>query len=222
MAGLGIMPTNGPLQTETGDEMRPDEGYRSRIDKTTEEAPLGRYRVFLSDTGIWAELTATERASMMRFSFPQDKDGRVMIDLQIPAEYRYDLKEVEMRQVSDRRIEGVSHQLTPHVWSQDADQDYTLHFVIECDAPIKRTGIWKDKEVFPQNELKAEELADGGMFVEFDTKSHPTVQVRTGISLVSLENAGLNLRKEISEPFGWDFQAVADIRRRYGTTSWDG
>ena len=213
MAGLGIMPTNGPLQTETGDEMRPDEGYRSCIDKTTEEAPLGRYRVFLSDTGIWAELTATERASMMRFSFPQDKDGRVMIDLQIPAEYRYDLKEVEMRQVSDRRIEGVSHQLTPHVWSQDADQDYTLHFVIEFDTPIKRTGIWKDKEVFPRNELKAEGLADGGMFVEFDTKSHPTVQVRTGISLVSLENADLNLRKEMSEPFGWDFQAVADHQK---------
>ena len=51
------------------------------------------------------------------------------------------------------------------------------------------------------------------MFVEFDTKSHPTVQVRTGISLVSIENAALNLRTEIAEPFGWDFAAVVNHQK---------
>lgn len=38
--GLGMMPTNGKLFTKVGDQFRPDEGYRSRIDKKTEEAPL--------------------------------------------------------------------------------------------------------------------------------------------------------------------------------------
>lgn len=213
MSGLGIMPTNGPLLTQTGDQMRPDEGYRSRIDKATEEAPMGVYRVFLSDTKIWAELTATERASLMRFTFPQEQDGRVMIDLQIPAEYRYELVDVDIRQVSDYRIEGASHQLTPRVWSNDADQEYTLHFVIEFDAPIKKVGVWRNNEVIPQNWLKSNELNDGGMFVEFDTKSHPVVLVRTGISLVSIKNADLNLRTEISEPFGWDFAAVVNHQK---------
>ncbi len=40
----------------------PDSGYRSRIDKATEEAPLGYYKVYMTDTRIWAEVTATERA----------------------------------------------------------------------------------------------------------------------------------------------------------------
>lgn len=213
MAGLGIMPTNGPLLTQTGDQMRPDEGYRSRIDKASEETPLGVYRVLLSDTRIRAELTATERASLMRFTFPQEQDGRVMIDLQIPAEYSYQLVDVDIRQVSDRRIEGFSHQLTPRVWSSDADQEYTLHFVIEFDVPFKKVGVWKDGEVVQQHWLKTDKLADGGMFVEFDTKSHPVVQVRTGISLVSLENAALNLRTEISDPFGWDFTAVVNHQK---------
>lgn len=213
MAGLGIMPTNGPLQTQVGDQKKPDEGYRSRIDKASEETPLGVYRVFLSDTKIRAELTATERASLMRYTFPQDKDGRIMIDLQIPAEYNYELVDVDMRQVSDHRIEGISHQLTPHVWSNDADQDYTLHFVIEFDAPIKKVGVWKGDEVLQQNWLKGKDLPDGGMFVEFDTKRHQTVQVRTGISLVSLANADLNLRTEITNPFGWDFEAVVNHQR---------
>lgn len=71
MGGLGMMPTNGQLFTKVGDQFRPDEGYRSRIDKTTEEAPLGYYKVYLSDTRIWAEVTATERASFQRYTFPK-------------------------------------------------------------------------------------------------------------------------------------------------------
>ena len=83
MAGLGMMPTNGKLYTRVGGQFSPDEGYRSRIEKRTEEAPLGYYKVFLTDTQIEVEATATERASFQRYSFPQDKDGRVMIDLHI-------------------------------------------------------------------------------------------------------------------------------------------
>ncbi len=215
MAGLGVMPTNGPLQTQVGDQYRPDEGYRSRIDKTTEEAPLGRYRVYLSDTGIWADMTATERASLMKFTFPSDKDGRVMIDLGIPAEYRYELVDVDVRKVSPTRIEGVSHQLSPrpHVWSNDADQEYTVHFVMEFDSPILRTGVWKENETEWADRLEAGNVKDAGMFVEFDTKAHPEVMVRTGISLVSVENAALNLRTEISDRFGWDFNAVVDNQK---------
>ncbi len=215
MAALGVMPTNGPLQTQVGDQYKADEGYRSRIDKSTEEASLGAYRVFLSDSGIWAEMTATERASLMKFTFPQDKDGRVMIDLKIPAEYRYDLVDVDVRKVSDRRIEGISHQISPrpHVWSNDADQEYSVHFVMEFDSPILRTGIWKDDKVEQAERLIGHNIGDGGMFVEFDTKEHPVVMVRTGISLVSLENAGENLETEISARFGWDFNAVVENQK---------
>lgn len=140
MGGLGMMPTNGKLFTKVGDQFRPDEGYRSRIDKKTEEAPLGYYKVFLTDTEILAEVTATERASFQKYTFPKDKDGRVMIDLHIQAEYDYNLLDVDVRKVSDYRIEGRSHQISPrpHVWSDDADQEYVVNFVIEFDAPIKK------------------------------------------------------------------------------------
>ncbi len=59
IAGLGCMPTNGPLQTLVGDEKDVDSGYRSRIDKSTEEAPIGYYKVLLSDYDIQAEMTAS-------------------------------------------------------------------------------------------------------------------------------------------------------------------
>ena len=209
MAGLGVFPTNGPLQTQIGDELKPDSGYRSRIDKKTEEAPIGYYKVNLSDYDIKAELTATTRSGLMRFTFPQDRDSaRVLIDFHIPAEYDYVLKEVNVKKVSETRLVGYSDQFSGNVWSSDADQDYTVHFVIEFDQPILSMGGWVEDEIFEGEQLTAKDIRDAGLFVYFDQKKYPVVQVRTGISLVSVENAAQNLETEMSEPFGWDFEAV--------------
>lgn len=208
MAGLGMMPTNGPLQIKVGDERDPDSGYRSRIDKSSEEAPLGYYKVHLTDTDIWAEMTATTRASFQKYTFPKDKDARVMIDLHIEAEYDYDLKDISITQVSQYRIEGKSHQISPRVWSSDADQEYTLNFVIEFDRPIKKLGGWINDSIVKGPKISGTNLKDAGIFVEFDTSGNNVVQARAGISLVNIDNASENLETEISLPFKWDYEAV--------------
>ncbi len=216
MAGLGMMPTNGALQTKVGDQFDPDSGYRSRIDKKTEEAPLGYYKIYMTDTRIWAEVTSTERAGFHRYTFPKDQDGRVMIDLHVQGEYDYKLREIEIRKVSDYRIEGSSHQISPRptVWSNDADQEYTVHFVIEFDQPIKKVGGWLNDEVVDISRLRGKDLKEAGAFVEFDTKKSAVVQARSGISLVSVSNAAENLEKEISKPFGWSYDAVVANQKK--------
>ena len=215
MGGLGLMPTNGELQTKVGDQFDPDSGYRSRIDKSTEEAPLGYYKVYMTDTDIWAEVTATTRCGFQRYTFPKEKDGRVMIDLHVQAEYDYNLLDIEINKVSDYRIEGKSHQISPRptVWSNDADQEYTVHFVIEFDQPIKKMGGWINNELVGADRIKGKNLKDAGAYVEFDTQKSNVVQARSGISLVSIENAGENLAKEISEPFGWSYHAVVENQK---------
>lgn len=216
MGGLGIMPTNGGLQTKVGDQFNPDAGYRARIDKATEEAPLGYYKIYMPDTKIWAEVTATTRGGFQRYTFPKDKDGRIMIDLHVQAEYDYRLLEVEIKKVSDYRIEGKSHQLSPRptVWSEDADQEYTVHFVIEFDQPVKKMGGWLNNELVETSQLSGKDLKDAGAWVEFDTRRSDVVQVRSAISLVSIENAGENLAKEITEPFGWSYDAVVENQKK--------
>ena len=208
MAGLGMMPTNGELRTQVGGQSDPDSGYRSRVDKASEKAPLGYYGVLLEDTGILAEMTATTRCSFSRYTFPGDKDGRIMLDLMIPSEYDYDLLDVDMRLVSPTRIEGSSHQVTPSVWGFGSKQEFTLHFVVEFDRPVKKAGCWKDDEVLNASGLRCEGPGAAGMYVEFDTGASRVVQTRVGISLVSVENALLNLETEVSRPFGWNFEAV--------------
>ena len=209
MGGLGMLPTNGSLKINVGDETDPDSGYRSRIKKSSEKTPLGLYSVLLSDYGIQAELTATTRCGFQRYTFPENRpNARVMIDLQIPCEYRYVLEKVQIKKISDFRITGFSRQHSPNTWSGGVSQDYTIFFVIEFDRPIKKMGVWKNDEVNFADLLDTNHIKDAGAFVEFDHLNNNVVKVRTGISLVSIANAADNLQKEIAGPFGWDFDAV--------------
>ena len=213
MAGLGTLPVNGPLKIKGGDERLGDNGYRSEIDKITEEAPLGYYKVLLKKYNIKAELTATTRCGFQRYTYPKATDSRIMIDLQIPAEYSYSLKNVTLKKISDYRIEGFSRQFTPNAWSGDVNQDYTLHFVIEFDQPIKKFGTWLDDKVSEKDLVETSAVNDAGAFVEFDTRINPVVQMRSGISLVSIANAAQNLKEEVEIPFGWNFEKVRNAQR---------
>jgi predicted alpha-1,2-mannosidase len=217
MAGLGTLPVNGALNIKGGDERIGDDGYRSDIDKSTEEAPLGYYKVLLKKYNIKAELTATTRCGFQRYTYPKAHDSRIMIDLQIPAEYTYALKNVTLKKVSDYRIEGFSRQFTPNAWSGDVNQDYTVHFVIEFDQPIKKFGTWVDGLVGTKDLVETGAVKDAGAFVEFDTRTNQVVQMRTGISLVSIAGAAQNLQQEVIIPFGWSFEQVRDAQR----SSWN-
>ncbi|MGB5434681.1 MAG: GH92 family glycosyl hydrolase [Maribacter sp.] len=238
MAGLGVFATNGPLVTIMGNQGQPDSGYRSRIDKTTEETPLGHYAALLSDYNIKAELTATTRCSFQRYTYPKDTPGsRILVDLKIPAEYGYTIEEAHFKRISDYQIAGFSKQVSPSVWGEqyyrkqmvedgdrkrdwdDIKQEYTVHFVMEFDQPIQKMGIWTDGEKGQTSFLKNQEEwtiqnpSDVVAFLEFDTEENQRVQTRTGLSYVSIDNAALNLKKEITEPFGWSFEKVRDHQK---------
>ncbi|TJZ51754.1 hypothetical protein FAZ15_19580 [Sphingobacterium olei] len=213
MAGLGTFPVTGELITFVGDQNGLEGGYRSKIDKTTEKAPLGYYKVDLTDYNIRAELTALTRSSFQRYTYNEGDTGRIMVDLKIPAEYDYELQGVKITKVSDTRIEGVSEQRSENVWSGGVNQDYIVHFVMEFDQPIINYGSWLNDQVSVKKNLHANNAKNAGLFVEFDLKNSKIVQLRTGISYVSVENAALNLQQEISVPFGWSFDGVVAQNR---------
>jgi predicted alpha-1,2-mannosidase len=219
MAGLGFLPVNGELKTNMGDQYHPDEGYRSRFNKETEEAPIGYYKAELTDYGIVAELTSTTRCGFQRYTFPKEKHGsRVMIDLQIPAEYRYQIRGFKFEKIGEHQIVGYSKHHSPNTWAGGINQDYTLFFVAEFDQTIKEIGFWtQDGIIKGKTRLEMGAVEDAGAFVEFDTKTNNVVRVRTGLSYVSVENAIENLETEISNPFQWDFDAV----RENHVATWD-
>jgi predicted alpha-1,2-mannosidase len=220
MAGLGMMPVTGALKTHPGDQserLKSAADYRSAIDKATEEAPLGYYRVRLTDYDIVAELTATTRCGFQRYTYPKNSEARVLIDLKVPAEYGYEILEAQMQQVNARRVEGFCKQQSKQVWSHDADQDYTVYFVIEFDRDIARFGGWTDHTLSDSRLIRGFRLNRAGCYAEFDTQVDSSVQVRSAISYVDLEGARRNLEAEVVRPFGWDFEAV----RRHQRDAWN-
>ena len=67
------MPAVGELKLNPGRADYPDEGYRSRFSHATEKAAPGYYEVMLDDYGIKAQLTATQRVGIHKYTFPKGK-----------------------------------------------------------------------------------------------------------------------------------------------------
>ena len=208
MGGLGMMPTVGPLHTQPGLD---GTGYSSRIDKSTEHGGIGYYEVFLKSSGIKAELTATTRASLQRYTFPASNQARIILDFLLPNEYRMKVLGAKVRQTAPGELEGTIQTHFPDIYG-DGNQRYDLHFVMQFSRPFDSLGGWQGEKIL--SDVKDLALADDcGAFVGFKTAAGEQIQVRTGISLVSVDNARLNLEQELSKPFGWNFAAVVQNQR---------
>lgn len=220
MAGLLMMPTNGVLRIDPGPDTNPDLGYRSRIDKMTERAEIGVYSVDLTDYDIHVDLTATKRASMQRYVFPDRKDNRLLIDLHFPSEYIWELRDAVIQKVSDTEVAGYALSCCDKT-GYAGENLYKLNFVIQFNVPMVSMGGWvRDRIVenvdlidhdtyesqwaFYLDEYK---MDDAGAFLGFP-EGTKELKVRTGISFVSIEQARLNLTEEIVRPYGWDFDAI--------------
>ena len=84
-----IQPIAGPVRLEPGDDSQP--GYRSRFRHMTEKAEPGYYAVTLDDYQVRAELTATTRAGVHRYTFPAGQPAHLLLDLRSSI-YNYDGK----------------------------------------------------------------------------------------------------------------------------------
>jgi predicted alpha-1,2-mannosidase len=209
MAGLLTMPTVGELKVKPGPMDKPDSGYRSRF--SNDVASPGYYAVTLDDYKIRAEFTATTRSGFHRYTFPKTDQARILFDLKFPSEYDFNLIHADIKKTSDTEIIGYSRMVERH-W-KGPWQDYLLHFVIKLDKPFKSCGFWRNSEIITNADQVFGILdCDIGVFVDYSTKEGEKVMVKTGFSLVSIEQARLNLETETAA-FGCDFDAARSSAR---------
>lgn len=77
-----VMPVIGDVKYARGYEADPASGLWSYADRSREIAEPGYYSVPLLRYGITAEMTATDRVGISRFTFPEAPDAAVVIDLE--------------------------------------------------------------------------------------------------------------------------------------------
>ena len=95
--------------------------------------------MILDDYGIKAQLTATQRTGIHKYTFPKGKDGHLILDL-VHGIYNYDGKVLwaNLRVENDTLLTG--YRIT-NGWART---NYT-YFAISLSQPIKDYG-YKDKE----------------------------------------------------------------------------
>lgn len=186
------------------------------------QASPAYFGVKLDKYGIQAEMTATQRVGLSRYTFPEGK-GHVLLNLGVGLTNETGGM---LRIVNDREIEG---------WRMSGgfcyknDTERPVFFVAQFSRAAKRLGVWKK---MPAMQAEAAWSASSGQFkyypnyrqeiagdsigawMAFEGPANEPVLVKVGISYVSLEQARQNLQAEVP---GFDFEAV----RTQGRQAWD-
>ncbi|MEW1994308.1 GH92 family glycosyl hydrolase [Streptomyces coelicoflavus] len=179
---LPVLPTTGDV-TET-DYAK----YAASFNHDDEEASPGYYRVGL-DSGVDAELTATERTGVQRYTFPATDKANVLLNAG-QSLHRNISAEVE---VLDSRT--VRTAITGSGFCQDT-KPYTVYTITRFDRPFASYGTWDDGTV-----TAGSKTGGDGAYVRFDTTKDRTVEATTALSYVDARGAARNLRAEGGHSF---------------------
>ncbi|MGY0407849.1 MAG: glycoside hydrolase domain-containing protein, partial [Polaribacter sp.] len=194
IGGLVFMPTVGDLKTIPGTLEKPDAGYRSRFDKNTEHAEAGYYSVLLKDYNIKAELTSTERVGYQRFTYPKTKKAHLIIDVGHKQGESGDVTNTYAKIVNNNEIEGFIETYPEYVKFCDPGKRVKMYFVAKLNKNPLKTGSFVDS-IQQKNSTKTNGI-NNGLYLTFSMKKDELLEIQTGLSYTSIQNARLNLKKE--------------------------
>jgi predicted alpha-1,2-mannosidase len=193
---LLFMPTVGEPQFFAKEGDKSVNGSSSKFSHANEKAEPGYYSVKLDDDGILAEMTATPRVGLHRYTFPDAGEANIHLNLR----WRDRLLDTQLSVVGKNRIEGFRRSSS---WAKDQIIYFVAEFSRDFDSfksePQTNTGADERARPIRQN-----------VAFQFRTRSGEKILVKVAISAVSIEGARKNLEAELP---GWDFDKVrADAR----------
>jgi len=229
MSGIGwngdlgnflVMPTTGELKKIAGKEDGSINGYRSHYNKETEKASAGYYSVELTDYNIKVESSATPRCGVLKFTFPENEQSRIQIDLARRVGGTSSNQYIQI--MDDYTIKGWM-ECTPEGggWGNGEGQaNYTVYFYAQFDKPITDYGFWDvsytekakrkledvTSKAYINNISKAPIIRDVrklqgqnlGFYTQFATQKNEEVTLKVGISFVDMNGAENNFNHEIA------------------------
>ena len=202
VGGLLVMPTVGNLQLEPGEVDKPESGYRSSFDKADEYATAGYYSVKLKDYGIKAELTATERVVIQRFTFPKSGLSHIIFDIGRKMGESGPVVDANVVINSDGSLQGKVITLPAYVQKYQRGAQVPIYFYATVSKKPKSCCT------FSTSTSKA------GAYLDFDTEEGETVEVKVAVSYTSEEGAKRNYD---AEAVNLDF----DTAHKRATEAWN-
>ena len=196
-----LMPTVGNQNYKTTDSQSQQLPYASAFSHENESAEPGYYSVFLDRYQVKAELSASKRGAIHRYTFPASKESGFIIDLDYSLQ-RQTNSEMEIKVLSDTEICG--HKKTTY-WAFDQ----YINFYAKFSKPFTYTLI--NDSVTMDN---GKRLPICKALLQFETKKDEQVLVKVGVSAVDVKGAQNNVLSEIAD---WDFDKV----RQHARNEWN-
>jgi predicted alpha-1,2-mannosidase len=188
-----IMPAVGELKINPGSQEKPEDGYASYYHHDSEIAEAGYYKVHLDTYNINIEMTSTERVAMHQISYPKSDESRLIIDLK---EGNGDTAtETFFHKVNDTLVAG-------YRFSKGWAEDQREYFAMVLSKPIKEVLVFNGDKKLDGDAGKGVAIK---AFLQFSTQASEKIQIKFGMSPVSMENALANIKAEIKD---WDFDKV--------------
>lgn len=209
LGDIMIMPQTGPLKLNPGTSNVPHSGYRSAFSHNTEKCSPGYYEVMLDDYQVKAQLTATTRVGVHKYTYPKGNDCRIIMDM-LHGIYNYDGKVLwsSIRVENDTLLTG--YRITDG-WAR---ANY-VYFAISFSKPItnygyidtqkpKYQGFWRKFDIhhnFP--EIGGRDVV---AYFNFNNETSQELTIKVALSAVSTEGALKNLQAEAA---GKSFETIA-------------
>ena len=185
LSGTGIGDLGDISFMPQGDDIRRQMVMRHH----NEQVRPGYYSLYLEECGVLAELTATTRCGMHRYSFPATlQHQQILLDLNEGIGWDQ-TRECSLQLLDDHTVVGYRRSVG---WARDQ----WVFFAAEFSKPVEFKPLAGDS-------LTLLSASNDGL----------PLLVRVGLSPVSVDNALLNLHTEIPH---WDFnRVVSDARNAW-------
>ena len=201
---ITVMPVVGDSLTYArGREDDPQSGLWSYADRTKEIAKPGYYSVPLTRYGITAEMTATNRVGLHRYTFPQSEEAGIVINMMNGGCWDRPMDaHVERVNPLNGEPDAEGTALRGYRYSRGWADDQKVYFYAEFSKPFKDLKILKEDIQIWQDEFKT---MSAFIHAYFDTEKDEQILMKVALSPVSMEGAYSNMLAEMP---GWDFEAT--------------
>ncbi|MBR1522385.1 MAG: GH92 family glycosyl hydrolase [Bacteroidales bacterium] len=202
---ITIMPVTGPVKPERGTEEDPASGAWSYALRSQEVCEPGYYSVPLQRSGTLAELTATKRVGLHRYTFPDTEDACILIDLENGGCWD-DVTDAGFQ--TSLNAEGKVVAVGGYRYSTGWARNQKIFFWAEFSCPAESFEVLEN----PRNDSERGNLRKalyGYYRIGKAAKDQP-VLVKLALSPTSVEGARKNMQAELP---GWDFDAVRSDAR---------
>ena len=196
-----LMPTVGEQRYQTTDPQSQQLAYSSAFSHENETAEPGYYSVFLDTYQVKAEISATKRGAIHRYTFPESSEAGFILDLDYSLQ-RQTNSDMGIEVISDTEICG--HKKTTY-WAFDQYINFYAKFSKPFSYTLVTDSITMDN---------GKRLPVCKVLLHFNTTKDEQVLVKVGVSAVDIAGARKNVESEIP---GWDFDKV----RKNARSAWN-